>query len=88
MKTKPTAGAIRAARRLNKFMPGVKDDAAIEQVAGIIDQETGAPDLLDASRKMLACLEQLTTTQFGEGGDGPERELMEAAVAKAEGKPS
>ena len=48
---KPTIGAMRAAKRLNRFMPTVKDDNDIEQVARIIDDE--------ATRELVELLQEL-----------------------------
>ena len=44
-----------------------------------------APDLLEACKAMIACLEDLTTEDFSRGGEKAEREMMIAAIAKAEG---
>jgi hypothetical protein len=59
----------------------------IEQKEAIIDkliEENGM--LLEACKAMIARLDTLTTDEFSKGGEKAEREMMIAAIAKAEGK--
>lgn len=61
-----------------------------ERVATAFEREANAnliaaaPDLLAACRAMLDCLENLTTAEFGRGGDKPARRMLEQAIYKAE----
>jgi len=76
----PSAGAIRAAKKLSPY----KNEMEINAVALIIDQETGHDELLAALKEMVS--------QFGKG-DGHDSQnmadvnaisLARSAIAKAE----
>ena len=44
-----------------------------------------APDLLEACKQALDVLDNMTSDDFKHGKDKPQREILQAAIAKAEG---
>ena len=67
---------VHGGRTLARFGPSLED----EDNARLF---VSAPDLLEACKAMVSCLDNLTSTDFTVGGDRPCRLKLEAAIAKA-----
>ena len=84
-----TPGAVRAAAgvvtRINSGQMPKEFFACCMAAAAIIDRETAAPEMLRALRALVGRLDNMTTTEFGHGGDRAEREAARAAIEQAGG---
>ncbi len=84
--TKPTAGALGAARksaeRTLRTLQGWDEQTWVDIAADIIDRETGVAELLATAKQVMADLSD------EEVPDADTVEMLEHAIAKVEGEPS
>ena len=89
MKAEHTAGATRAATIImgdDEYIFTTYGRKSLEGLAALIDTQTAAPDLLQACRIALKNLNQLIDSKrLWTCSDQLTYELVEAAIAKAEG---
>ncbi len=81
--TKPSAGALRAARKIAernlRTLQGWDEQTWVDISAEIIDRETGVAELLEAAKQVMADLSD------EEVPDADTVEMLEQAITKAEG---
>ena len=85
--SKPSAGALRAARRLLRVAQsaGTELNMYDEEIAKIIDRETGVAELLEAARHVIPLLHRLNMDDCPLDRWGPKAtHQLEQAIAKCE----
>lgn len=83
--TKPTAAAIRAELAVSDAIAS-NPKIGFRERACIIDRETGLPELLEACKQALPFVQDHVCRTLDEGpGDRIAFDMLEAAIAKAEG---